>query len=62
MHLRKEYTNKYFPRARLYALVAYNVIVGGICFYYTLNFGKISKKLFKPKTYKFKEIVKYGTI
>lgn len=30
--------------------------------YYTINFKYYSKLLFKPKTFGFKEIIKYGTL
>jgi len=42
-------------------VIPYNIFVGGLTVYYTLNFKKMSKKLFKPKKYTLLEIFKYGT-
>lgn len=58
----QRYKEKYLPRHRLYALIPYNLVVGGFCIYYTLNFRRFSKKLFKPKKFGILELFKYGTI
>jgi hypothetical protein len=43
-------------------LLPYNVLVGGACIYYTLNFRRFSKKLFKPKKFGIFELFYYGSI
>ncbi len=43
-------------------LLPYNVLVGGACIYYTINFKRISKKLFKPRKFSILELFYYGSI
>ncbi|KRX10627.1 hypothetical protein PPERSA_05447 [Pseudocohnilembus persalinus] len=56
------YKDHYLPRHRLYMAVPYNIVVAGLCMYYTMNIRKISKKYFSPKKFGFLDLLKYGTI
>lgn len=42
-------------------LIPYNIVMAGMTMYYTIHFKYYSKKLFKPKSFGFKEVIKYGT-
>lgn len=54
----------------MWMLLPYNILTAGATMYYTINFRRynifaqerFSKKLFKPKKFGIKEIIKYGTI
>ena len=50
------------PSHRFYALIPYNILVGGACMYYTIHFKYYSNKFFKPKKFGLYELFKYGTI
>jgi len=56
----KKWKNDWLPTWRLGMLIPYNLLMGGLTFYYTINFKKFSKKLFKPKKFGVFEILKYG--
>ena len=58
--LEKKYKADNLPHSRLYMLVPYNIVMGGLCMYYTINFRRISKKLFTPRKYGFWDLMKYG--
>ena len=60
--LEKRYKDEHLPTYRLLLLVPFNLITAGFTMYYTINFKYYSKKLFKPKTFGFREVVRYGTI
>ena len=57
----QKYKDHYLPRYRLYATIPYNIAVAGLCIYYTINYKKISKRLFKPKKFNSWELFKFGT-
>ena len=57
----QKFKNQYLPNYRLFALVGYNIVVCGLSMYYTINFKKISKKIFKPRSYGFWDLCKFGT-
>lgn len=57
-----DYKDKYLPKHRLYSIIPFNLLVGGMCYYYTVNFRSISKKYFKPKSFSLGQLFKYGTI
>jgi hypothetical protein len=46
----------------MYSIIPYNLFVGGLCIYYTVNFKKFSKKFFKPRNYSSWELFKFGII
>eukprot|EP01016_Furgasonia_blochmanni_P049309 TRINITY_DN746_c0_g1_i15.p1 TRINITY_DN746_c0_g1~~TRINITY_DN746_c0_g1_i15.p1 ORF type:complete len:286 (-),score=80.03 TRINITY_DN746_c0_g1_i15:332-1189(-) len=60
--LEEKMKNERLPSWRVWALIPYNIGVAGLCYYYTINFRRLSKKLFKPRKYGFIELIKYGSI
>jgi len=38
--LEKKYKEQYLPNYRLYLLLPYNIVAGGLTMYYTINFKK----------------------
>ncbi|CAD8196969.1 unnamed protein product [Paramecium pentaurelia] len=60
--LEQRYKEQYLPNYRLYLLVPFNLVTAGFTMYYTIHFKYYSKKLFSPKKFGFREVIKYGTI
>lgn len=60
--LEQKYKEEHLPTHRLLLLVPFNILTAGCTMYYTLHFKYYSKKLFKPRSFGFKEIIKYGTV
>lgn len=56
------YKDFYLPSHRLYAVIPFNIFVGGFAFWYTVNIKKISKRFFKPSKFGFRDLFYYGTV
>ena len=56
----KKWKQDWLPTWRIAMLIPYNILMGGLTFYYTINFKYFSKKFFKPKKFNVIEIIKYG--
>ena len=60
LEVARRYKEKNLPKWRLGALVAYNIVFGGVAMYFTMNYKYYTQKFFKPKRYNLMNIIKIG--